>query len=402
MNMQTDKRRPLKVLAMFVLGAGSTMALMSGTNAYAFSLSPEEIIKKFMDAIIRYVSGDAISVFTETIRDWQKNLKDLYGGESEDVAKKAAVTGVGVNKSISVEEKIYNDNAMSDAMEIKTACRKSPGPVIDEAKKQLSTANEEMQAAAVKTSVDQVRKKTLVQRAAKTIDELKVNSDAQKNSPDTPPNELPDQPSVKMKIPSSLDATFFIKDEGYANAEEAAKALEFLKSLTEHRRASIVASTTRQSALSPTDNEALDDEIGRMADVMNATAVLNDIYLSRVRDKTLAQSVIDRTTDGEASILRIHSNDAGMSLIDVYNFEAEAAAFNHEYIKDVMTGKLDDNQANESVIPSAVRGYKYITQMKALENAFAVRLYEQNAAIMKLNAILVKQQLREELMGGAR
>ncbi len=400
--MKIDKRRPLKVLAMFILGAGSTIALMSGTNAHAFSLSPEEIIEKFMDAIVQYVAGNALKVFTKTIQDWQKKIKDLYGGESEDVAKKGIAAGVGVNKSISVEEKIYNDNAMSDAMEIKTACRKSPGPVIEQAKKQLSTANEEMQASAIHTSIEQNKRKTLQQRAAKTVDELKVNIEQLKSTQSNAAIESPDKPAVSTKIPSALDATFFIKDEGYINSEEAAKALNFIKSITEYRRSTIVASTMRQSALSPTDNEALSDDIGRMADVMNATAVLNDIYLSRVRDKTLAQSVIDRTTDGEASILRIHANDAGMSLVDVYNFEAEAAAFNHEYIKDIMTAKVDDNQENESVIPSAVRGYKYIVQMKALENAFSVRLHEQYASIMKLNAILTKQKLRENINGGVR
>jgi hypothetical protein len=380
-----NKRGPLKVLGYMLLGAGASFALMSGGNAYAFSLSPEQIIRRFMNQIVRYVAGDAMDTFQEAIENWNDKLKKLYGGESEDVTKKAAAIGISVNKAISIEEKIYNDNAMSDAMEIKTACRKSPGPVIAQAKEQLNSANDNMQDSAIRSSIEQEKRRIFLQNASEIVADVKQAT------------ETPHAP----KIPKRLDPSHFMKDEGYYNEDEARQALIYVKTLTEYKRSTIVKAAHEMDSLNPAFEEQLGDDVGRIADVMNATAVINDIYLSRVRDRSLAQQVINRTTDGEASILKIHANDAGMSLIDVYNFEAEAAAFNHEYVKDIMTGKLEDNQENEAVIPSAVRGYKYLVQMKALENAFQTRLYEQQVTISKLKAILAKQKVRMNMQSAS-
>lgn len=369
-----DKRKPLKVLGLVAVSAFSAAALMSGGHAMAFSLSPEEILRRFARQIVRYVAGDAMETFERTIKDFQDKLRSVYSTDSEDVTKTVAGEAAAVNKATSVEELIYNQNAMSDALDIRTACRLPPGPVIQEAKSKLDIVNADMQDRAPQHSIEQTRRTIFKDRANQALEVAR---------------------RIQPELPVIAD--FFITDEGYRTEKDAIAALEFIRSLTEFKRATSIEAITKLDGMTPAVEESLSRDIGRVADVMNATAVLNDIYLSRVRDRGLAQTVINRTTDGESSILKIHANEAGMSLIDVYNYEAEVAAFNPEYVKDIMTAKIEDDQINQSVVPSPVRGYKYLVQMKALEAAFLNRLSEQETQILKLQAILTKQKLRSNM-----
>lgn len=371
-----SKRTPLRILGCFAIGALSTSAVLMGGNAYAFSLSPEEIIKKFMKLIVQYVAGDAYQKFEEMMRDFQDKLSKLYGPESEDKTVEIVAGSQGATKAIEVEQTIYNQQAMSDALDIRTGCKVPTGPIVDDANNQINDMNVTMQETAATSSVDNINRNTFKTRAINNVRQI-IESGA--------------------ALPPAMDGANFLTDEGYLTAQDAQVALAYLRNITDYKRADVISRIIDSGVSNPSIDESIESEMSSLAEQMNATAILNELYLSRVRDRGIAQRLIANTTDIEASILKIHSNDAGMSLIDLYNYEAEAAAFNFEYVKDILTSKLSDDQELVEAIPSSVRAYKYAMQMKSVEDAFLARLYDQQTKINKLNAIIAKQLARANI-----
>jgi hypothetical protein len=368
-------RSKLKLLGYIAVGAVSSFALMAGGNAYAFGLSTEDLIKKFMEVIIRAVSNESYEIFEETFENYEKQMKKVYSDDSDHVAKKAAADAQMTQKAITVEEQIYNQNAISDSMDIRTACRAPTGPLVDDAEERIG----ELQAA---MSYENVSAPTSPQKQQEAGDRIERHVLAFTANPE--------------KLPPSLSAETFLTDYGYINKNHASAAREYFHNLMGNAKDDKLAALRGLQSLNPEQKRFLSNECAAFSETMLANSVLDSIYLHRVRDKGIAQRLIANTTDVEASILKIHANEFGMSLIDLYNYEAEIAAHNYEYTKDIMTSTLEDDQENLSAVPSLVRAVKYMVQTKAVEEAFLVRINEQNAMIAKLHAVIAKQNVSQD------
>lgn len=365
-------RRPLKILGYILFGAFSSVALMTGSNAYASGMSTEDILRYFLEAIIRYFANESYENIIETLEYYQEKMKEVYGGEDEHAAKKSAADGQIANKQNSIEEKIYNDNAISDAADIKTGCRKPNGPIVDNAKQAINDSKISMQEQEVFSA------------------EIRQKQDAKKRRIMSVLNEWTSNPD---KLPSGLNASCFYTEHGYKTAEDANNALKYLTNITEHVKDSNLGVIRTMADTNEKFEQDKTKSLSKMSIILLANNALTDIYLHRIRDRNIAARAIQNTTEIEAEILKVHANDAGLALIDLYNYEAAIAAHNYEYIKDIMTGRVEETQSNDTAIPSLVRATKYLVQTKAIENAFSSRLLEQQRIITQLQAALTNQAI---------
>lgn len=366
-------RNPLRSIGLIVIGFISTLGLTMGANVYASSLSIEEILEQFLDAIVNYVAGDAIEKIKDTLDWFKKNMEGLYGGDSEDVAKQAAAVGKGYDKIIEVEEMIYNQRAMSDAHNILIACRPPIGPTVVSTEAAIDTLNVNLQTKAATITKRQLQQGEFARRARENLAALRSN-----------PNELP----------PAADATLFLIDCGYADQAEADAAYRYLSAITDVARANAISNSTKVTEFNPSVESSFHSNLEVLAEIMAATSALNDCYLARVRDKSLATKTVGLMTEREMAILKLHSNEAGMSLVDLQNLEADLTAHNSDTVKDIM-GSVDADTA--PAIPTTVRAYKYLINAKATSNAFTDRLNRQGETIAKLTAILAKQSIRRRM-----
>lgn len=393
-------RTPLRILGALALAVFATSSLMVSSNLYAFSLSPADIIKEYMKEIVNYITGDLFETI-DTVQEYlTQTLKDLYSPEGEEVQKEAIAGAQATSKTLEVEEMIYNQNAMSEAAPIATACRPSTGPVISAAQRHMGESNISMQTNALVISSKAHQSQSYKSRLSSVLSEV---NEASKAEADQSSPQAKNTSSVKRAIernglPAQLDASVFLTDKGYITEADAKSALQFLQNITEFQRIEAFASYTG-TTMPRAWEAAMPEEAESIADVMNANAALNEIYLARLRDQTLAVTMANRTTDVEFEILRLHANDAGMSLIDVYNYEAGVAAFNPEYTKDIMSPAAQNGGDSSPQTPTITRALKYAIQLKQTENAFEGRLLNQASTITKLQAILTKQAVRRNLEG---
>lgn len=381
------QRSKLRLLMYFGFGAFSSVALMTGANVYAFSLSPEELIRRSLDAILSYVIGDAYETFKETVKNFTEKMNELYGDEGDDASKKAAADGMLTENANNVQQTIYNSKALAESIPTESAC--SPGS---------GKSTCVVEAASNEQARHDVRRK--LQFVQVNAENNQHGSDAQQGNTRT----LNEQKAAKAKsvlsnmqsksgaLPNELDGTYFLTRQGYVNEQHYSDARAFVD-----RFANVALSERLNLADLIIDNPAVSaavvTESELYADISYASNALYQLLWDRRRDKGALDRLQSDLSPSETELLANHALNSGVSKIDIYNFEADTAAHNTKMITDILNVGTQNESAG--VMPTATRAYKYVVRQKALQNKFDARLVEQNAVISSLMAILTKQLVRD-------
>ena len=369
------QRSKLKILGYVLMGALSSSMLMLGGSSYASTMSTEDIIRWAIEKIVSYVIGESYEIFMQTIEDYAEKMKELYGSDSEDIGKTISTDGISTDSHINVLKTIYDSTVTNEGLPIEASCHGNHayiGRAFENASLQRSSSD-----------------------AISAIQTPRVTADIAVSA-FTDLREVVDNPGT---MPSNLDAARYLTRRGYETEVEYDSAKSFVRAAIAQAQISLdYIEKIAHSSLQLSNPAVLDAVISKLSLMENAAypiAFLNDLVNDRRRDSRAHVLMAKELSQAEIELLKPHATEAGVSKIDLVNFEADVAAHNTARLNDIL---YTDTQSSESPLaPTAVRAYKYLAKQKALQNAMKIRVSEQQKKLETLTAIVTQLRVSETL-----